>query len=767
MSMDGVRSRISDLVLRRDGVLSADLAQIPAAFGLGRLPERLDPDEVRTLVCGFCSTGCALDAHMRQGRAVNLTPTPSYPVNAGMACPKGWEALTPLAATDRATTPYVRDGGVLRPVDWHTALRTFARKFRAIQAEHGSEALAFLSTGQITTEEMALLGQVARGGMGIAHGDSNTRQCMATAHVAYKESFGFDAPPFTYDDLEQSDVLVFIGANPAIAHPILWHRVMRNPRSPQVIVIDPRLTETAAAATHHFAPLPKSDLPLLYGLAHILLRREWLDRDFIAGHTDGFDDFARRIDDFTPSRVARETGLAEEQLFNLAALIRPGRRVSFWWTMGINQSHEGVRAAQAIINLALMTGNIGRPGTGANSITGQTNAMGSRLFSNITCLPGGRTFDAAPRAEVARILGVDIARIPAGESWPYDRIIDEIRAGSIRGLWVIATNPVHSWIDSAGLGAALEKLDCLVVQDLYHTTDTARRADVFLPAAGWGEKTGTFINSERRIGLIQKVARAPGAALADFHIFRLVAEYFGCADDVRRWTSPEAAFRILQELSVGQPCDFSGIAGYGALQEQGGIQWPCPAGEPRPDPQRRLFADGAFFHADGRARFRHDDPYPAPERPDESYPLALLTGRAGAGQWHTETRTGKSRILRKLGPDEAYIEIHPDDAAGLGIAAHQRVRVVSRRGAASVSARTSHAIRSGQVFMPMHFPEVNLLTFAAFDPHSRQPSYKMAAVRIEVPIALQHGPSRLRTPEPPGGAARRATSSRRNDAQST
>jgi len=730
MSMASVLAQISDLVLRRDGVLSADLAQAAAPFALGRLPERLEPDEVRTLVCGFCSTGCALDVHMRRGRAVNLTPAPAYPVNAGMACPKGWEALTPLAATDRATTPYVREGGVLRPVDWHTALRTFTERFRAIKKEHGPAALAFLSTGQITTEEMALLGQVARGGMGIA-GDSNTRQCMATAHVAYKESFGFDAPPFTYEDLEQSDVLVFIGANPAIAHPILWHRVLRNPRNPEVVVIDPRLTETAAAATRHVAPLPKSDLALLYGLAHILVRREWLDRDFIARHTDGFDDFARHVESFTPARVARETGLAEEQLFELAALIRPGRRVSFWWTMGINQSHEGVRAAQAIINLALMTGNIGRPGTGANSITGQTNAMGSRLFSNITCLPGGRGFEPERRAEVARILGVDVSRIPTGESWPYDRIVDEIRAGSIRALWVVATNPVHSWIDSGGLGDALEKLDCLVVQDLYHTTDTARRADVFLPAAGWGEKTGTFINSERRIGLIQKVARAPGAALADFHIFRLVAEYWGCAEGIRRWSSPEAAFRILQELSAGQPCDFSGIEGYGALQEQGGIQWPCPAGASRPAPQRRLFADGVFFHADGRARFRHGDPRQPPEGPDEDYPLALLTGRAGAGQWHTETRTGKSAVLRKLGPREAYLEMHPDDAARLGIAPHQRIRVVSRRGSASAVARPSHAIKRGQVFMPMHFPEVNALTFAAFDPQSRQPSYKMAAVRIE------------------------------------
>ncbi len=735
--------RLADLMLRRRGPLSTELEQVAGGFDLGRIPARLAPEELRTLICGFCSTGCALDVHMRDGRAVNLTPSPAYPVNAGMACPKGWEALAPLSAPDRAATPYLRIDGALRPVDWDTAMRAFVQRFRAIQVEHGSEALAFLSTGQMTTEEMALLGQVARGGMGI-DGDSNTRQCMATAHVAYKQSFGFDAPPFTYEDLELSDVLIFVGANPAIAHPILWHWVLRNRRNPQIAVIDPRLTETAAMATLHVSPRPKSDLVLLYGLAYLLLRRGWIDREFVDRHTSGFADFARHVDAYNPERVCSETGLAEAQLHALADLIRPGRRVSFWWTMGVNQSHEGVRTAQAIIDLALLTGNIGKPGTGANSITGQTNAMGSRLFSNITCLPGGRTFGAAQRAEVARVLDVDEDAVPAAESRTYDDIVERIREGRIRGLWVVATNPVHSWIDSAGLGEAFANLDCLVVQDLYRTTETAQRADVFLPAAGWGEKTGTFINSERRIGLIQKVSRAPGAALADFHIFRLVAEYWGCAETVRRWTSPEAAFRILQDLSAGQPCDFSGIGGYADLQRQGGIQWPCPAGTEQPATQRRLFADGAFFHTDGKARFVIDEPRPAPERPDPTYPMTLLSGRAGVAQWHTETRTAKSAVLRKLSDAQPYVEIHPDDAARLDVGAGDRVRIVSRRGSAIATARPTRSIRIGQVFMPMHFAETNRLTFAAFDPHSRQPSYKMAAVRIERFVASRrnNGPTR-------------------------
>jgi assimilatory nitrate reductase catalytic subunit len=741
------RSRLAAVLKQHEGVLGRDLAQAPGPFNLGQLPERLQPDELRTLVCGFCSTGCALDVHVRNGAAVNLTPAPRHPVNQGMACPKGWEALTPLAASDRACTPFVRaSDGKLLPVDWDTALRAFVDRFRSIQERYGPDSLAFLSTGQITTEEMALLGCVAKIGMGIRHGDANTRQCMATANVAYKEAFGFDAPPFTYDDLEHSDVLVFIGANPAIAHPILWHRVLRNRNHPEIVVIDPRRTETAMAATRHYALEPKSDLVLLYGLARILIERNWIDREYIEKHTTEFAEFAEHVGGFGLESVSQATGLGAESLLDLAHLVRAGRRVSFWWTMGINQGHEAVRSAQAIVNLALMTGNIGRPGTGANSITGQTNAMGSRLFSNTTCLPGGRPFEApAERAAVASILGVDVNRIPADKGWAYDEIVDAIRAGRVRGLWVIATNPAHSWIDSSGLQEALSKLDCLVVQDLYYTTDTARLADIVLPAAGWGEKTGTFINSERRIGVIQKVCRPPGVALADFYIFKLVAEYWGCHDLIEPWRSPEDAFRILQDLSRGQPCDFSGIEGYRMLLEHGGIQWPCPAGSPRPATHRRLFEDGVYYRSDGKARFCFGPPQAAPEAPDEEYPLALLTGRAGVGQWHTETRTGKSEVLRKLSSPDAYVEIHPDDALRLGVKAHARVRVTSRRGTVEVVARLTRTMRSGQIFMPMHYPETNRLTFPAFDPYSRQPSYKMAAVRIEAADSSRRLPRRRST----------------------
>ena len=774
------------------GPLSADLTLHPGAFGLGKVPARLRPDSTRRSICGFCSTGCSLDVHLQSGIAVNLTPTADYPVNLGMACPKGWESLTPLVAPDRATTPLLRNPktGKLESIDWDDAMQIFTLKFRALMDQHGPEGVAFLSTGQICTEEMALLGALWKFGMGALHCDSNTRQCMATAHVAYKQSFGFDAPPYTYADFEESDVLVFLGSNLCIAHPILWQRVLRNKKRPAILVIDPRKTETAMNATQHLALRPKSDLTLLYGLANLLAQSGWVDRPFIERHTTGFAEFAAFVQRFTPETVAAETGVTMGELFRAAQTIAKGKAVSFWWTMGVNQSHQGTRTAQAIINLALMTGNIGRPGTGANSITGQCNAMGSRLFANITGLPAGRDFlSAEDRRDVARLLGIPVERIPARSSLAYDQIMQRVAEGRIKGLWVIATNTAHSWIDSARARSALDRLEFLVVQDIYATTETARRARLFLPAAGWGEKEGTFINSERRFGLVKKVCRAPGQAMSDFNIFRLVAHYWGCGELFTQWTSPQAVFQILKKLSAGRPCDITGIEDYRHLDACGGIQWPWPAvaatvrsqaelsngglnhsadrhlacppcdltvaatdhaasavssarqdARPTVSPpsERRLFTDGRFFTADGRAKFLFEAPRPVAEPADSEFPFLLNTGRGTSAQWHTNTRTGKSAVLRRLYAANAYVEIHPTDAARLRLEPHSTVAVVSRRGRIECTAFVTPTVLPGQLFIPMHYGVANELTLAEFDSHSRQPSYKHCAVRLE-PVRPRKG----------------------------
>lgn len=743
------------------GPMTSELVRAPAAHGLvfPQLPVRLAPASTVASVCGFCATGCSLQVHLdADGQALNLAADPAYPVNLGMACPKGWEALTPLAAPDRATTPLLRDPdtGVFSPLTWPAAATAFASRFKAIQATHGPHSVACLSTGQIPTEEMAFLGAFFKFGMGALHLDSNTRQCMATAATAYKQSFGFDAPPYTYADFEHSDCLVFVGSNPTIAHPIMWQRVMMNQNSPRIIVLDPRRTETAAAATDHVSLRPKSDLWLLYAIAHVLLAEDRINRPFIENHTTGFAGFAAFLVAYSPERAASECGIPADEIRRLARLIAGAKAASFWWTMGVNQGHESTRTAQALINLALITGNIGRPGTGANSITGQCNAMGSRLFANATSLLGGRDFkNPAHREHVARLLEIPAERIPTEYSWAYDQIIDGIESGAIKGLWVVATNPAHSWIDSSRFARVRHKLDFLVVQDMYSTTDTARLADLVLPAAGWGEKTGFFINSERRLGRIAKVARAPGQALADFAIFQLLARAWGCEELFRAWSSPAAVFQILKKLSAGQPCDITGIRDHAHLAEQGGIQWPYPASPemtnaqgPRsnasaravsdhssfraqePAQERRLFSDGKFFTPDGRARILFDAPRPLPEPPCAEYPFLLNTGRGTSAQWHTGSRTDKSDVLRKLAPRSLIVEIHPADAARLGISDSASVSINSRRGEARATAVLTATVQPGQLFMPMHFEAVNRLTFPSFDPHSRQPSYKACAVRI-------------------------------------
>lgn len=726
---------LARLLKQHTGPLTRDLVQEPGDFGLGKIPSRLRPSTTATSICGYCATGCQLKIHIGpSGEAINLSPQAGYPVNLGMACPKGWQALDPLDSPERATSPLLRnEAGNLTPVSWGVALETFTHKLKCIQQAHGRESVAFLSTGQIPFEEMALLGCLFKFGMGFLHCDANTRQCMATAVTAYKQSFGFDAPPSTYADFEESDVIVLVGANLCIAHPILWQRVMRNKRNPQIIVIDPRSTETAQAATQHVAILPKGDLALLYSLAHCILRDGRIDPVSIS-QSEGIEEFKKFLTDYSPTAVAEKTGQTVAQIEQLAHLVsEPGKRVSWWWTMGVNQSHEGVRTAQAIINLCLITGNIGKPGTGPSSITGQCNAMGSRLFSNTTSLVGGHDFaDPAHREKVARGLGIPLETIPEDSSLAYDQILAAAEAGTIKALWIVATNPFHSWIDSGRIAKLRENLEFLVVQDMYHTTESARVADLVLPAAGWGEKDGCFINSERRIGTLKAVRKAPGQALSDFRIFRLIANAWGCGEMFAKWTHPEAAFKLIRDLTADRPCDITGIADYAMVDDLGGIQWPFPQSESPTSviQERRLFEDGIYYTPSKKAKILFSPVAELPEPADADYPLLLLTGRGTSSQWHTQTRTGKSDILRKLYPSSIYVEIHPEDAAEYRVRNGSFLTVRSRRGELDAEVYLAPTVQRGQIFIPMHYAELNRLTHSSFDPHSRQPNYKICAVAI-------------------------------------
>jgi assimilatory nitrate reductase catalytic subunit len=647
----------------------------------------MSTETIRT-TCSYCSVGCNFNVTLKDGQVQNLMPDKEYPVNLGKSCPKGFHLLKPFEAPDRATSPMMRnDQGELESVSWNTALNSFVEQFRAIKEKHGPEAAAFLSTGQMPTEEMALLGSLWKFGMGFVHADGNTRQCMATAAVAYKQSFGFDAPPFTYEDFEESDLMIFVGANPVVSHPIMWNRVQMNRQDAEIVVIDPRETKTAKAATEHMPVYPKTDLRLLYCIANILIQNGWIDRDYIDAHTEGFEEF---------------------------------------------KNHVAVRTAQAIINICLITGNIGRPGTGPNSITGQANAMGSRIFSNTTSLLGG--FDFAKekhRQTVADRLGIGVENIPSQNSLPYHKILEKVEAGEIKGLWIIATNPAHSWIGKSSFFETMKKLDFLVVQDLYTSTETAQVCDLLLPAAGSGEKDGIFINSERRIGAVRKVMDPPAEARSDFDILKGIADTWGCAEMFSEWSSPEDAFKVLQRVSEGQPCDITGIGGYQTLLDKGGVQWPYPKGAEPEGTNRRLFEDGQFYTENGRAKLLFDPIRELPEQLSDQYPMILLTGRGTVVQWHTQTRTGKVDMLKKLYPEEAYIELNPEDAERLSVSDGDEVRVISRRAETSAKAKVTDQVKSGAVFMPMHYRETNWLTIPAFDPYSHEPAYKWAAVRVE------------------------------------
>ena len=357
--------------------------------------------------------------------------------------------------------------------------------------------------------------------------------------------------------------------------------------------------------------------------------------------------------------------------------------------------------------------------------------MGARLFGNTSSLFCGRDFTSAEhRREVARILGLDEGLIPSQNSYTYDKILEGVDNGRIKGLWIVCTNPAHSWIDRTHLLQTLKKAEFVVVQDMFYDTETAQLAHLILPAAGCGEKDGTLINSERRIGLVRKIMDPPGEALPDFEIFRRIARAWGCENLFSEWTTPEAVFSILKNLSRGTPCDFSGISGYSMIEEAGGIQWPF-TGAAVSAKERRLFEDGNFYHPDGKARFLFEDVMEPPETIDTEYTHILMTGRGSVSQWHTLTRSDKAPVLKRISPDPDYVEISPQDAAGIGIAPDDPVLVSSRRGEARVRAKISDGIQPGQLFMPMHYVQTNNLTISSFDTYSKQPSFKWAAVKIK------------------------------------
>jgi assimilatory nitrate reductase catalytic subunit len=701
----------------------------PAA---GYTATRRIPDRWVATTCGYCSVGCGMYIGVKDGRAVGVRGNPDHPVNAGMLCPKGLSEHETIHADTRAQYPLLRRDRRLQRVSWDDAIGTMAARFRDIQRRHGNDAVGIISTGQLVTEEFYTLGKLAQLGLGTRNYDGNTTLCMSTAVSGYKRSFGSDGPPGAYEDLERADVVLLIGANIADNHPILWQRLEANP-SKTLIVVDPRVTKTAMLADVHLPLKPRSDLALINGIIHILIESELIDREYIAAHTTGFEALRESVCPYSPERVSEITGLPIELIYRTASLYGNARAAFIGWTMGVNHSSKGTETVNALNNLALLTGNIGRSGAAPFSITGQCNAMGTREAGFASSMPGYRKFEqAADREDLAALWRVSVDRIPTARGLAYPDIIEAALDRRVRALWIIATNPIVSFPNLGVLKQALETVEFLVVQDGFHPTPTSEMAHLVLPAAIWGEKDGTYTNSERRVSKVNRAVAPPGEARSDFDIFLGLASELGCRDELfPGWKTPEDAFDEWKRVSAGRLCDYSGIT-YELLEAVGGIQWPYPAGSRDAAAARRLYEDGRFQTEDGKARLIPTEWEPFPEPPNAEFPFVLNTGRT-VEHWHTRTKTGRVAILERLSP-EAWLEMNPRDGRALRLKPTQRVDVVSRRGVIrNLELRLTETIGAGQVFVPFHWAEANAnqATQSAFDPISREPNFKQCAVRVE------------------------------------
>ena len=690
------------------------------------------PDRWVSTTCGYCSVGCGMFIGVKDGRAVSVRGNPDHPVNRGMLCPKGLSEHHTIATDNRARYPLLRRGGSMQRVGWDDALTTMVARFRDVQARYGAGAVGVISTGQLVTEEFYALGKLVQLGIGTPNYDGNTTLCMATAVQGYKRSFGSDGPPGAYEDLERADVIVLIGANVAENHPILCWRLRSNPNA-TIIVVDPRVTKTAMMADLHLPLRPRSDLALVNGMIHIVIEHDLIDREYIDRHTTGFEALRASVRDYTPERVADITGLSPELIVRTAWTYARAEAAFIGWTMGVNHSTKGTETVNAINNLALITGNIGRAGAAPFSITGQCNAMGTREAGFASNMPGYRKFESADdRQELAGLWNVPVERIPTARGLAYPDIIEAVLEKKIRALWIIATNPIVSFPNLKALQQAFESLEFLVVQDGYHPTPTSEYAHLMLPAAMWGEKEGTYTNSERRVSKVNRAVAPPGEARSDFDIFLQLANILGVRDEIfPGWTKPADAFEEWKRVSAGRLCDYSGIT-YKAIEQHGGVQWPFPAGAANAGETRRLYTQGGFRTDDSRARLIPVTWEPFPEQPNDEFPFVLNTGRT-VEHWHTRTKTGKVPILERLSPN-AWVEMNPRDARVLRLKPQDRVDVISRRGRVrGIELRVTETVAPGQLFVPFHYAEANAneVTQSAFDPHSREPNYKQSAARVE------------------------------------
>jgi len=688
-------------------------------------------------VCCYCGTGCGVLIETDAGEITGVRGDPAHPANRGKLCTKGATLHLSAQASGRALYPELRTHreSPRRRVSWDAALDHVAEKFRAVIREHGPDAVAFYISGQLTTEAYYVFNKLAKGLIRTNNVDTNSRLCMSSAVAGYKATLGADAPPGCYDDIDHAGTIFIAGSNTAYAHPILFRRIeaarQANPNL-KLIVVDPRRTDTANEADLHLAILPGTDVALYHAMLNVMLWEELIDRDTIAAHTEGWDALRETVRDYTPEKVAPICGVAATDIVQAARWFAAGPTLSLY-CQGLNQSSCGLDKNATLINLHLASGQIGKPGAAPLSLTGQPNAMGGREVGGLAnLLSAHRDLDNPEhRAEVARLWGVD--DVPATPGKTAVEMFDAVKRGEIRAIWIACTNPAQSLPDQNLVHEALQTAECVVLQEAFADTETAPYADVLLPAATWGEQDGTMTNSERCISRVHAAVPPPGEARADWEIVRDFALRLDPAKAARLflYDSAEVVFNEHRETTRGRDLDITGLS-Y-ALLDRAPQQWPFPEGATAG--RTRLYADGVYPTASGRAHF-HAAPYkPVAEAIDARYPLHLNTGRL-RDQWHAMSRTGKvARLFAHA--DAPVLSMNVRDMELRRLKAGDLVRVKSRRGEAVVAVEASDSLRPGQCFLPMHWGArfmgglgVNALTLPVFDAVSKQPEFKHAAVQV-------------------------------------
>lgn len=683
--------------------------------------------------CGYCSTGCSIEVGLdKGGEAVATRGVAGADVNRGKLCLKGIFEHELFKLEGRGDVPLMRDNyyDAFEQTNWDSALDKVSSEIKRIQETYGRDSFAIVSTGQIMTEEFYTLGKLARGVIGTNNYDGNTTLCMSSAVSGYKRSFGSDGPPGCYDDFEYTDCLMAFGSNLPEQHPIIYWRLKQalEKRKFSVIVIDPRVTMFAQMADIHLAITPGTDLVLLNALAHVILDEGLEDKSFIDASTTGYDEFNETVKHYDPVSASKICGIDEDTIRNVARTYANAGQAMSIWTMGINQSTHGSDGVCGINNLNLITGNIGKPGGTSLSITGQCNAMGTREWSGCSGLPGYRALEKEQdRKDVADFWGIDPEFFPKKRGLFQTDIFPAIETGEIKGMWIIATNPMTSMTNTSRIRKILEKLDFLVVQDAYQDCESNQYANVYFPAGVWAEKEGCFTNTERRVNLIRNVIKPHGDSKPDLWIFNQIAKRFEQGQKIKFPEKSEDVFDELRQLSKGRMLDYSGMS-YDKIEEQKGMQWPCTEGEETGN--ARLYTDGKFQFPDGKAKLLALPYIENNEVPDDEFPFWMNSGRV-VEHFHTRTRTGKVGNINKFSPTP-YMEMNPDSAKELGVKHGGYARLTSRRGDGVVMVQLTQRVPPNMVFIPFHFHEcANRLTLGLLDPHSRQPAFKQCAVKIE------------------------------------